>query len=278
MFSPINFPYGSCLLPSGPKNRDYPTSQTFGNGIDYKDCVPNLIKTPDVIGAENTSTVLSLDSFFLNSGGTPQQKMYAPPDLQISQPEPPTINYYINLASQSLHVAPDMIMNLFFSDENVNHLRNTIVQKVKEITADSKVGGSSEGITIKPPHMDDLFYYMVNIFQTYKINNGSICFIQMKNNSDVSKELTKLNTTLLQDYVSKMVSQINMYIYYYIDASQIPEQLSLPVYTSMRSNNKSLEYNTGFNSGNSLSMASYDQVGNLVSRNNFLPSTAQNQQ
>ena len=100
----------------------------------------------------------------------------------------------------------------------------------------------------------------------------------MKNNSDVSKELTKLNTTLLQDYVSKMVSQINMYIYYYIDASQRPEQLSLPVYTSMRSNNKSLEYNTGFNSGNSLSMASYDQVGNLVSRNNFLPSTAQNQQ
>ena len=271
MFSPINFPYGSCLLPSDPKNRaGVPGPDIFGNGIDYTECVPKLIKTPEVIAQENNKMVLSLDTFFLNgdfkNDGNVfnEKKLYAPPDLQVPQPAQPNEDYYIKLASQSLHVAPDVFMKIFFSDDNINHLRNTIVQKVKEITAASGVAGDSEGVTIKSPHMDDLFYYMVNIFQNYKIHNGSICFLQLKNNTDVQNEVSKLNTTLLQDYVSKMVSQINMYIYYYIDASQLPDQLSRPVYTSMRSNNKTLEYNTGFTPGNSLSMASYNQVGNVV--------------
>ena len=55
-----------------------------------------------------------------------------------------------------------------------------------------------------------------------------------------------------------------MYIYYYKDASQMPDQLSRPVYTSTRSNNKVLEYNSGFKAGNSIGMASYDQVGNVI--------------
>jgi hypothetical protein len=50
---------------------------------------------------------------------------------------------------------------------------------------------------------------------------------------------------------------------YYKDASQLPEQLSLPLLTSMKGS-KTLEYNTGFNSGNSIGVASYNQVGNIV--------------
>jgi hypothetical protein len=157
-------------------------------------------------------------------------------------------------------------MKVFFSDDNINHLRNLVVQKVKEITADSGVAGTNEGVVIQTPNMDDFFYYMVNVFQNYKIHNGSICFVNIKNNSSLKQDVSKLNTNVLQEYVSKMVSQINMYIYYYRDASQLPEQLSLPVYTSMRSNNKVLEYNTGFSSGNSLGMARYDQVGNIYSK------------
>ena len=53
-----------------------------------------------------------------------------------------------------------------------------------------------------------------------------------------------------------------MYIYYYIDASQLPEQLSLPESNSMKGS-KTLEYNVGFKSGNSLGIASYNQVGNI---------------
>jgi len=60
-----------------------------------------------------------------------------------------------------------------------------------------------------------------------------------------------------------MISQINMYIYYYKDASQMPEQLSLPTYNSMKGA-RSLEYNTGFASGNPIGVASYNQVGNVI--------------
>jgi hypothetical protein len=143
-------------------------------------------------------------------------------------------------------------------------LRNEVVKRVRQITADSGVSGDNQGVTIQTPSMDDFFYYMVNIFQNYKVNNGSICFVNIKNSSGLRDDIAKINTNVLQDYVSKMVSQINMYIYYYKDASQLPEQLSLPVYTSMRSNNKVLEYNTGFSSGNSIGMARYDQVGNII--------------
>jgi hypothetical protein len=105
---------------------------------------------------------------------------------------------------------------------------------------------------------------MVNVYKNYKMYNGSICFVNLKNNSDLKSDISKLNTDVLQEYISKMISKINMYIYYYRDASQLPEQLSLPVYTSTRSNNKVLEYNVGFSSGNSIGMARYDQVGNIV--------------
>ena len=60
-----------------------------------------------------------------------------------------------------------------------------------------------------------------------------------------------------------MISQINMYIYYYLDASQLPQQLSRPTYTSMKGS-RELEYNVGFSSGNSIGIASYNQVGNII--------------
>jgi hypothetical protein len=59
-----------------------------------------------------------------------------------------------------------------------------------------------------------------------------------------------------------MVSQINMYIYYYRDASQLPEQLSLPTITTMKGS-RVLEYNTGLVSGNPIGVASYNEVGNI---------------
>jgi hypothetical protein len=284
-FYPINEPYGYCLLPLDKQNRDQTSSETYGDGIHFKDCVPQLIKSPEVIGPQNTSSVNNLDQYFFNQnthlpsgvsnnrGGkqnyyssSPLPSYYETPALADSQPVRPTetrVNSYIKLASNSLHISPDTVMSLFFSDDNVNHLRESVVDKVKQVTAKSGVAGDNEGVTIKKPNMDDMFYYMVNIYQNYKVYNGSICFANIKKPSDVKAELIKLNTNLLQDYVSKMISQINMYIYYYKDASQLPQQLSQPLLTSMKGA-KTLEYNTGFTSGNSIGVASFNQVGNIM--------------
>jgi hypothetical protein len=269
-FYPINEPYGWCLLPVSPDNRDNTSSETFGNGINYPECIPKIVQPPSVIGPQNTTSVNKLDQYFFNqqthlpSGITRTSYNDTPgkPDLQTPRPNETKLNSYITLAAQSLHISPDTLMNVFFSDDNINHLRNTVVSKVKQVTANSGVAGDTNGVTIKQPNMDDMFYYMVNIYQNYKINNGSICFSNLKKQTDIKAELIKLNTDLLQDYVSKMVSQINMYIYYYKDASQLPEQLGRPTLTSMKGS-KSLEYNTGFTSGNPIGIASYNEVGNI---------------
>ena len=261
--SDINVPYGSCLLPSNVNNRQTFSSENFGNGIDYTQCIKKIIEPYSVIGPQNTNSVNKLDQLFFKGDKLPGfsgMTDYSNTDLQTIRPLEPNKNYYISLASESLHVKPDILFSVFFSDENINHLRNTIVQKVKEITIES-IG--NEGITIKTPNMDDFFYYMVNIYQNYKIHNGSICFINLKNKTDIKSEIAKLNSNILQEYISKMISQINMYVYYYRDASQLPEQLNLPTYNAMKGS-KTLEYNTGFQSGNSLGIASYNQVGNII--------------
>jgi len=60
-----------------------------------------------------------------------------------------------------------------------------------------------------------------------------------------------------------MISQLNMYMYYYKDASQLPEQLSIPELTSMKGS-RSLEYNNGLYSGNSIGVARYSQMNNII--------------
>ena len=274
-FNAINIPYGNCLLPVTPKYRDNTSSATFGNG---NFCVPKIPLSYSEYGPGNIKTSNTLDTFFFsqsnetgNKTGNPkgttkgytEKESYGPIDLQTVRPKEPYDNYYVQMGAKSLNVRPDYTMSVFFSDDNINHLRNVVVQKVKEITADSGVAGNSEGVTIKSPNMDDFFYYMVNVYQNYKIHNGSICFVNLKKQTDIKQEVAKLNSDVLQEYISKMVSQINMYIYYYKDASQLPEQLSRPRYTSMKGS-RTLEYNTGFSSGNSIGVASYNEVGNIM--------------
>jgi len=298
-FNSINIPYGQNLLPSNAINRQgAPGPGTFGPN-NYGG---QVIQSLNITAPQNNQAVQQMNRAFFNPqnpSGVPQyvnpDNNYGDTSLQVEQnkagystfqnqifTERPaqtnnsennvyagygqrqSINYYVGKASESLHQKPDILMTVFFSDDNINHLRNSVVQKVKEITADSGVAGNKEGVTIQTPNMDDFFYYMVNIFQNYKIQNGSICFVNLKNNSNLKADIIKLNTNVLQEYVSKMVSQINMYIYYYKDASQLPDQLSRPTYTAMKGS-RTLEYNAaGFEPSNSIGIASYNEVGNIM--------------
>ena len=280
-FHPIQFQYGDCLNPSDPFHRNaYLSSDVFGNGKNYAECVPSLVPsmysppTLEDIARRNTNAVNKLDTQFFNQQ-TQQPNLYysspvnistptdyTSPDLQSKRPNETMKNSYIRLAGETLQVIPDILLSVFFSDENIEHLRNSVVQKVKEITADSGVSGDKNGVTIQKPNMDDFFNYMIYVYNNYKSYNGSICFVNLRNNSNIKNEISKLNTSVLQDYVSKMVSQINMYIYYYKDASQLPEPLSLPELTSMKGS-KTLELNVGFTSGNSMGVSSYNEVGNM---------------
>jgi len=259
----LYIPYNNCLLKSDSNNRlNVMSSDQWGKN----NCIKDISKTLN--GPQNTYNVNSMDQYFIQGGITPSgvpqysQREYTSPDLQTQRPIP-TSGRYIELASKTFMRQPDVIMSVFFSDSNVNHIRNTIVKKVKEITGQSGVAGSPEGVTIQPPPMDDLFHYMVKNYENYTGFNGSICFINSRATTDPKQEVLKLNTKMIQEYTSNMVSQINMYIYYYKDASRLPEQMSLPKMTSMKGS-KTLEYNTGFTSGNSKGIAAFSQMGNIL--------------
>lgn len=266
--------YGNCLNPSDEYNRlAVPGADQYGNGKIYAECLPSLNSTlyspPTMEDHQNkvNSAINDLDTDFFNKSNfglvNNFQKDYTDTSLQEQRRPENFENSYVDLAAQMLNINPDFIFIVFFSDTNIEHLRNSIVSNVKEISSKSKLGGSDEGITIQQPNVDDFFNYMIKTYQNYRIYNGSICFINVKNSSTVKEEISKLNTNVLQEYVSKMISQIRMYIHYYKDASQIPEQLSLPVLTSMKGS-KSLEYNTGFSSGDSIAVAAYNETGNII--------------
>jgi len=273
-FSAINFPYGNTLVSAD--DRIYPTSEAYGETNDFNkknlnsnvNLNPGLNSSPGfrpdirTIGEQNTETSNKMDKFLFNESnktgvvGIPENyklnlsTTHWQPDRAISTES----NRYIQLAANSMHASPDVLMSVFFSDSNINHLRNVIVQKVKENTGNN----GNPGIEIPLPNMDDFFNYLLNSFQNYRVYNGSICFVNLKKNTDIKSEISKLNTSVLQEYISRMVSQINMYLYYYRDASQMPEQLSLPQLSSQKGS-KTLEYNVGFYSGNSIGASAYTQ-------------------
>jgi hypothetical protein len=262
-FNSINIQYGNCLNPSNEKNRlAIPGSDQWGSGIIYPNCQSSLngsvygSPTIEQLGqnASKFTDQVHANYFKTNNEGVvyPYITEYTNTTLQTERPKERYSNYYVDLAAQMLNTNPDLVFVVFFSDENIEHLRTVVQQKVKEYTAKSGVAGSPEGVTINKPPLDDFFNYLLKNYQNYKVYNGSICFVHLKNQSDIKKEVSALNSNVLQEYVSKMLSQINMYIHYYKDASQIPEQLSIPELTSMKGS-RQLEYNTGLYSGNFIS-------------------------
>ena len=277
----INYQLGTCLQKSELNNKSnrttFPSSDTYGDGVSYKECLyngssenasvypKNFIQKPNYMElfkcndeSMNNQTNNNYYSINNNNNGN-----YGNTSLQDERANELYKNSYVKLASSTFGYKPDLLMALFFSDSNILHLQTSIINNVKEITGKSKLFGTDEGLTIQKSDPSDLFNYLVKVYENYKCYNGSICFVSLKNNNDTKSELIKLNNSVLQEYVSKMISQLNMYVYYYKDASQIPEQLSIPQMTSMKGS-RSLEYNTGFYSGNSTAVASFSQVNNII--------------
>jgi hypothetical protein len=118
-FNAINIPYGQCLLQSNPNKRQgAPGPDVFGDGIHYTECIPKVIQPGSVIGPQNTKTVNTMDSFFfkdqIKPAGASTLPKGGPTNLQSVRPEQTSENYYIRLASSSLHISPDLLLSLLF--------------------------------------------------------------------------------------------------------------------------------------------------------------------
>jgi hypothetical protein len=251
---PINLQYGGCFL-DGTQRNSVPSSDTYGNGIFYKDCLYNGSSVSNIIYPE-TYKPYTYKPEIIQENVLPDYSNLDLQNIKNYNDKFSLNNPYIKLASDTLGYKPDLLLALYFSDSNIKHLQEEIINNVRKNTMNLV----PEGVTIQV-NIDDLFSYLISKFRDKRVYNGSICFVN--NNKDPRKELTDLNSGIIEDYVTKMISQLNMYMYYYKDASQIPEQLSIPELTSMKGS-RSLEYNNGLYSGNSIGIANYSQRNNII--------------
>ena len=257
---PINYQYGSCFIPSSSTKRNsLPGSDIFGDGLLYSECLNKGSSMNASVYPEKFNSVNPKINYESIQGDQTYYSKQSNIDLQDKKPHMgDTGNKYIELAVNTLGFKPDSLMAIYFSDSNITHLMDYIIKKVKENTTNLV----QDGVTIQI-NPDDLFSHLIKKYRDKKIYNGSICFACTETIHDTKQNLLKLNSDTINEYVSNMVSQMNMYMYYYKDASQMPEQIPIPELTSMKGS-RSLEYNTGLYSGDSLGVAAYSQRNNIL--------------
>ena len=202
-----------------------------------------------------------------------KKKSWANPQFQHSTGK----DKYTEWAVNSLHMTPNYLMNLFFSEENVNHLQNQLIDIIYQ----------NRNIQISRQSDDELLIIMRNKYTyaiagwlpgniqdpnkvmargTYENPNG-LAFSSGSNNGPTSlqEQLVRLNQSVLEEIVKQVLSGLDMYMQYYKDASSLPMPLDRSVLVTMKGD-KGLQENLGFNSGHEMSAAisSYNQRFNII--------------
>jgi hypothetical protein len=148
--------------------------------------------------------------------------LYVQPNVRPEAPQ--------EFAGRATHLTPNVLMQFFFSKENVDYLQDRIVSEVMRIQG-TKISRQSE---------DELLIIMWNYY-TRALNGwlpqphnperpqprGEVC-------CTLEDQLIRLNKAVLEECVKQVLGNVMMYKTYYKDASSLPMPLDLPVLTSMK--------------------------------------------
>lgn len=184
-------------------------------------------------------------------------------------------------AINSMNLVPSPLLNFFFSEENVEHLQNSMISEVERI----------RGIKIKPQSTDELLIIMRNKY-LYAIQGNLPLSAETKTlagptgtpsgfpdpksaywdlpasseaGMSLNFQLSQLNQAVLEECVKQILSNISGYQQYYKDASSLPLPLSLPVLTTMKGAN-TLQENLGFFSSHEINkdLSSFNMRYNII--------------
>jgi hypothetical protein len=194
-----------------------------------------------------------------------QNGSWKKPDFQGSR----GASRYQAWAVQSLQMTPTVLMNLLFSDENVEYLQNKLIDEVYAIRK----------IKIQKQSIDELLIIMRNKY-IYAIS-GYLFYpdktavyargdVHGKNgnayyNGGLEQQLMQLNKSILEECVKQVLSGIDQYMLYYKDISTLPMPLENPVLTSEKGSRVLME-NVGFHDGKaeSIAMSSFNERFNII--------------
>lgn len=193
------------------------------------------------------------------------------PDFQYSRG---TDRYQV-WALNSMQLTPNVLVYLFFSEDNVNYLQNKLISEVRRI----------RGVEISPQSVDELLIIMRNKYLyalygwlpssgnpnkvmargTILNPNGLAYYGGAGGCSSLEEQVKRLNQSVLEECLKQVLSGIMMYQKYYSDASSLPLPLDRSILTTMKGS-KSIQENLGFTSGKEFSEAAsaYNERYNII--------------
>lgn len=142
-------------------------------------------------------------------------------------------NQYLPYAIKELSssgIKVSLIIKLFFSTDNIEYLQSRIIEEVKKHTKE----------TINKQNTDELLKIMVQIMQLYY--SSTECIHSMR------EKLERLNKSVLENAVRKVIMGINQYKYYINDITTLKVPLERPKLMTMKGS-RILSESVGFNNG-----------------------------
>ncbi len=174
---------------------------------------------------------------------------------------------YVVWASKALKMTPTVLMLMYFSKENVDYLLDTLTSEVYRIRS----------VVIKRQNVDTLLNIMVNLFeyaiQGWLPHSGNLNKPYPRGDIPIGSEgpasfqdqLLRLNKSTMEELVKQVLSGIDMYKQYYMDASSLPMPLTRPVFTSEKGS-RVLSQNIGFHDSKATSkeITDYNERYNIL--------------
>jgi len=183
---------------------------------------------------------------------------------------------YQTWARTSVHQAPSVLLEFFFSTENVDYLQSRIVSEVKNI----------KNVDISKQSVDELLIIMRNHYlkalsgwlphentmggttsspPRSGTQNLNEVYPRGETPCSLEGQISRLNKSVLEETVKQVLGSVDMYQQYYKDASSLPLPLTHPTLTSMKGS-RVLSENVGFNSGHEFtdSIQSYNERYNIL--------------
>lgn len=185
-----------------------------------------------------------------------------------SRPDPEGVgNQYVEWAMKSVQENPSVLLNFYFSIDNIQYILKRISEEVKNI----------RGVDIAPQSQDELLIIMRNHYQRAlsgwlphqdshgQITNENEVYPRGETPCSLETRLSRLNSATIEECVKQVLSGVDMYMQYYKDASSLPLPLERPRYVSEKGS-RVLSENVGFNSGHDFTNAvnSYNQRFNIL--------------
>lgn len=125
---------------------------------------------------------------------------------------------YSSSVKRLINQQQDELTKFYFSEENIDYIQDRLIEEVKKIKKVS-IGRQSD---------DELIMIM------YSFYNRSLESKINSENNDILTYIGLLNKSVIEECLKQILSGIDMFMYYYKDASELPQELDLPVHTSMK--------------------------------------------